>query len=257
MKPMVRCMDTNQFFTSLLGLTKPWKVEKVETDFETNHVHVYVGYDSQEWIDTKSGEVFNVYDRREERQWHHLDTLQYQTVIHCRIPRIKFHDGKIASCPVPWGDTGERHSYLFEDKVIRVLQATHNQSQSGQLLNVSYEKIHRIMNHAVERGLLRRNLKDDTIVYLHIDEKSYKKGHQYISVLTDGQGSRVLDVEKDRTQAACERLLEKTLSKEQLGRIKAVCLDMWEPYMAAVKKNVQRLWWCMINFMWSNTLIKA
>jgi transposase len=250
-------MDTNQFFTVLLGLTSPWKVEKVETDLKTNRVHVYVWYDSPEWIDTKSGEVFHVYDRREERQWHHLDTLQYQTVIHCRIPRIKLHDGKIASCPVPWGDSGERHSYLFEDKVIRVLQATHNQTQSGHLLNVSYEKIHRIMKHAVERGLLRRDLKKDLIVHLHLDEKSYKKGHQYISVLTDGQGSRVLDVEKDRTQAACEGLLEKALPKEQLVSIKAVCVDMWEPYMAAVKKNVQRLWWCMTNFMLSNILIKV
>lgn len=250
-------MDTNEFFTTLLGLVKPWKVDKVITDIHNNSVHVYVWYESQDWIDQQTGEVFKLYDRREERQWHHLDTLQYQTIIHCRIPRITLPAGRIASCPVPWGDAGERHSYLFEDKVIHVLQATHNQSQSAQLMNISYEKIHRMMNNAVERGLLRRDLKDDPMVYLHIDEKSYKKGHQYISVLTDGLGKRVLDVEKDRTQASCERLLEKTLPEEQLGGIKAVCLDMWEPFMAAVKKNVQRLWWCMINFMWSNTLIRA
>jgi transposase len=29
-----------------------------------------------------------IYDHREERFWRHLDTMQFQTIVHCRIPRV-------------------------------------------------------------------------------------------------------------------------------------------------------------------------
>ena len=48
------------------------------------------------------------------------------------------------------------------------------------------------MDRAVERGLDRRGA--TPIKHLGIDEKSFGKGHDYITVLTALYGSRVLDV---------------------------------------------------------------
>jgi len=58
-----------------------------------------------------------------------------------------------------------------------LLQATHNQTKAGELLDVSYEKINRVMHNSVERGLTRRELSSEKIISINIDEKSYKKGH--------------------------------------------------------------------------------
>lgn len=241
-------MNIQEFFKGLLKLDKPWKVERVEQAKDTKHVHVYLKYASDEWIDQESGEIFPVYDFREERTWRHLNTLEYQTHIHCRTPRIRMADGRIASCPVQWGDEGQRHTYGFEDHAIRTLQATHNQTQAGKLLEVSYEKMTRIMQRSVDRGLQRRDLEKDNIVSIHIDEKSYKKGQNYVTVLSDSKGKRVLNVEKQRTAAACEKLLSDTFSEERLKKLEAVCMDMWEPFMLAAKKNARRLSWCMTSF---------
>lgn len=241
-------MNTKEFFTQLLKLDKPWKVERVEQAKDTEHVQVYLKYDSREWIDEESGEVIPVYDFREERTWRHLNTMQYETHIHCRTPRIKTSEGKIASCPVPWGDEGQRHTYRFEDNAIATLQATHNQTQAGKLLAISYEKMTRIMQRSVDRGLQRRDLEKDNIVSIHIDEKSYKKGHHYVTVLSDSKGKRILNIEKERTAAACEKLLSDTFSEERLKKLEAVCMDMWEPFMLAAKKNAPKPSWCTTSF---------
>ena len=76
----------------------------------------------------------------------------------------------------------------------------------------------------------RREL--EALTLLGIDEKSFRSGQSYISLLTDLQGRRVLDVVEGRTQAAAEALWD-TLSAEQRQSIEAVAVDMWEPFMNA------------------------
>jgi transposase len=69
--------------------------------------------------------------------------------------------------------------------------------------------------------------------HLGIDEKSFKRGHDYITVLTDLDGSRVLDVVPERTQAAAETVLQ-TLTAEQRQEVRAVAADMLPAYANAV-----------------------
>ena len=109
--------------------------------------------------------------------------------------------------------------------------------------------MHNIMYSTVERGLRRRELKSEEIPHIHIDEKSYQRGHKYVTVISDSINNRVLDVGKDRTQKATESLLESTFSNSHLTNMKAVCVDMWDPFISAIKKNVLRLKLCMISFM--------
>jgi transposase len=82
-----------------------------------------------------------------------------------------------------------------------------------------------------------------------MDEKSYRKGHHYATIISDSIGNRVLEVGQERTQSATEALLETTFTKEQLENMQAVCVDMWDAFMAAVKKSARRLKLCTINFM--------
>ncbi len=81
--------------------------------------------------------------------------------------------------------------------------------------------------------------------------------HKYITVISDGKGKRVLEVGKDRTISATEELLDKTFTNKQLTDMKAVCVDMWDPFITAVKKNVRALKSFTINFTLSSILTKA
>ena len=69
------------------------------------------------------------------------------------------------------------------------------------------------MKRAVERGLLRRN--EEEIPWLGMDEKSFRKGHNYISVLNDLEEGRVIEVREGRSSEVAEKLLEEGLSEHQ------------------------------------------
>src|ERR1035437_6502830 len=92
-----------------------------------------------------------------------------------------------------------------------------------------------IMRRAVERGLERRQLED--LKHLGMDEKSFKRGQSYVTLLTDLDQSRVLDVVQERTSEAADQLWE-TLTPEQKQTVEAVAVDMWEPFIRTIEKQV-------------------
>jgi len=90
------------------------------------------------------------------------------------------------------------------------------------------------MDRAVERGMDRQEA--TPIPHVGIDEKSFGKGHDSITVLTDVDGFRVLDVVQERTQAAAEAVLQ-TLTVEQRQEVRAVAADMLLAYAKAVARQ--------------------
>jgi transposase len=226
--------------SKILNLPPEWQIENIVYSESNNQVDIFIRYNSDKGVCKETGELCPIYDFRPARTWRHLDYMGCTCFIHCRVPRIKNSDGKVISVPTPWSDEDERHTRAFENYAIKVLQGTHNQTKTGEILHVSYEKINRIMKNAVRRGLERRNLSKDEIIHISIDEKSYKKGHQYATIISDIKGGRIIEVGEGRTSKSTEELLEKTFSKEQLENMKAVCVDMWEPYMQAIKKNARK-----------------
>src|ERR1039457_1918192 len=91
------------------------------------------------------------------------------------------------------------------------------------------------MRRAVERGLERRQL--DQLKHLGMDEKSFKRGQSYITLLTDLEQSRVLEVVEDRTREAAGQLWD-TLSPKQKAAVEAVAVDLWEPFIQTVREQV-------------------
>ncbi len=70
-----------------------------------------------------------------------------------------------------------------------------------------------------------------------MDEKSFGRGQSYITLLTDLDQARVLDVVEDRTGAAAEQLWQ-TLTPAQKQAVEAVAVDMWEPFIQTIQKEV-------------------
>ncbi|HXV79380.1 MAG TPA: transposase family protein, partial [Candidatus Binatia bacterium] len=74
-------MQDRELYRQLMGLEEPWKVTEVKIDFEQRRVDVWV-----QWSLEQAGKcpectkVCRIYDHREERQWRHLDTMQFQTI---------------------------------------------------------------------------------------------------------------------------------------------------------------------------------
>lgn len=227
------------FYDILLNLDSNWQVSKVNTEIRSHQVDIYIDYIGEKAEDPDTAELCPIYDRRDARKWRHLDTLQYKTFIICRVPRIKASDGKIKTVEVPWAGGFERFTYLFESHVINLLQATRSQSQTAALVDCGFSVINRIMHRATRRGLDRRP-KTFPIHHISIDEKKFRKGHDYVTVLSHPHLGCVLDVTHGRDTESCRELLDRTLTKEQQSQVKTVSMDMWKPYLKATREQMPK-----------------
>ncbi len=81
----------------------------------------------------------------------------------------------------------------------------------------------------------RRSVEE--VKHAGIDEKSFRKGQSYVSLLYDLNASRVLEVMADRTTESATALLS-TLPEQQRNEVAAVAVDMWVPFMTAVEATL-------------------
>jgi len=229
-------MFTENLFTKLLQLEQGWIVKSVETDLSEQEICIEIFCILDHFLDDETGEICKFYDRAPIRSWRHLDTMQYKTFIKCQLPRIINSNGKVKTVQPNWASGYERHTYLFEHAVIDLLKASKNQTKTSKLMRCGFNVVNRIMHLSVKRGMDRRNYSELTFDYLSIDEKSFKKGHQYITVLSHPASGCVLDVEENRTKEACKKLLAKSLTTEQLNKVSAISMDMWKAFIQTAQE---------------------
>jgi len=91
------------------------------------------------------------------------------------------------------------------------------------------------MKHAVRRGFSRKEKK--AVPVIGVDEKSIAKGHKYMTLVYDLVAGTVEYIGDDRKTESLENYYRR-LSSEQLRSIKAIAMDMWEPYFQATMLQV-------------------
>jgi transposase len=161
--------------------------------------------------------------------------MQFETVLVAKTPRTNCPECGVLNVDLPWAEPHGRFTLMFQAFAIRVLQASASIEQGRKLLGLSWRSAQDIMSVAVGRGLEVRDM--DDMAYLGIDEKSFGKGHDYVSVLVDLGGHRVLNVAQGRTQEAADTLWN-TLSEEQKDDVQAVAMDMWPAFIASATEHV-------------------
>ena len=228
-------MLTKDFFTKLLGLNSSWQVEDISVNLALEEIYIDINYISNIYQDPITQEQYKLYDLSPLREWRHIDTLQYKTYLRCRLPRIIDANKKIKQVSPPWASKHNRYTHLFEERVIKLLLACRNQTKTSQLMRCGFNVVNRIIHQATKRGLDRREI--SYVKNIGIDEKSYKKGHNYASVLTDSDLGIILDIEEGRTLESTENLLNKVFkTKDKLDSIETISMDMWESYINTSEK---------------------
>jgi len=212
-------------------------VERVDLKLKEGEVHVYLTHeDNREWACAECGVLCPLYDHQPERQWRHLDTCQYRTILHAEPPRSQCPEHGVRVVKLSWAEASSRFTALFEGLAIEWLKHA-SQKAVGEQLRLSWDEIHGIMERAVERGLARRQAEE--IPYLGVDEKAFRKGHKYLTLVNDLTRSRVLYVAEDREQSSLDGFWP-TITAEQQASIEAVALDMWDPYVASVRGHLPK-----------------
>jgi transposase len=223
-----------QHYEQLIGLQSPWGVASVELSHADREVVIYLEIRGRPKLRCpKCGAVCGRYDGV-ERRWRHLDTMQYRTTLVARVPRVQCGEHGVVQVEVPWAEPGGRFTALFEALVIDWLQAA-NVSEVARQLGLTWDQAAGIMKRAVKRGLERRN--KETPRGICVDETSFSREREYVTVVSTSDGTRVLYVGEDR-RATTLAAYYKALGAEGCGRLEHVVMDMWDPYIKATKEHV-------------------
>lgn len=225
-------LDERRLFTALLGIEPPWAVDQVELHLDQGEVLVRLDLDAQAKLTCPiCGQTAPGYDRVEERRWRHLDTCQYRTIIAARLPRVNCAAHGIRQVMVPWAEARSRFTAMFEAWAIRVMKET-TLAGTAELLRLSWDEAEGIFRRAVTRGLARRV--EEPVRVVGIDETSFQKRHEYVTVAVDLERDRVLWVGDGRRQATLEEYW-RGLSPSQQEAVEVVVMDMWDPFVSATR----------------------
>jgi transposase len=228
-------MEDRELYRRILGIEDPWYVASVDLQLQPKEVHVFLAHeDLPSWPCAECGAASKLYDHQPERQWRHLDTCQYHTILHAEPPRSQCPTHGVRVVKLPWAEPSSRFTALFEGLAIAWLKAA-SQKAVAEQLGLSWDEIHGILERAVKRGLQRRQA--EPVSRLGVDEKAFRKGHHYLTLVNDLDRGRVLYVAEDRKQESLDGFWG-ALSQTQRDGIEAVAMDMWDPYVASVREHV-------------------
>ena len=111
-----------QLFERSMGLGAEWEVSDVwfeEKGDAPSELHIRVAHVRGRAVECpECGRRCGVYDTR-ERTWRHLDIWQYETIVHCAVPRADCPEHGVRTVRMPWEVRPNSHfTALFEAQVL-------------------------------------------------------------------------------------------------------------------------------------------
>jgi len=110
-------------------------------------------------------------------------------------------------------------------------------SEVARHLDLDWKTVKNIDKFYLERDYGQPDLNGLRI--LAVDEISIRKGHSYLTIVLDYLSGRVLFVGNKRKAKTLKRFFNQ-LRTGQRKRIEAVAMDMWDPFIKAVKDKLPR-----------------
>ncbi len=226
--------SVEEHYRTLLHLPSPWQVTSVESDLARKSVAVHVAWPSRSKAPCpECGKLGPVHDRMEERSWRHLSVMEYRLEIRCRLPRCRCEEHGVKAVNAPWAEPGSRFTFSFEARAIETMLACSSLARACSLLRIHWSSAQRIIDRAVERGMAVRST--EGLARVGLDEKSFLRGQSYVSLMTDIDSPRVLEVVPGRKASDVEGLWM-ALPEEHREKVVAAAMDMGAPYIAATAR---------------------
>ncbi len=175
--------DLNQFYARLLKIKRPWIVTEVRFSASEERVDIYVDHERGVKLRCPRCNAWcPVYDHSPERQGRHLDTCDVPTYVPTRLPRVRCQEHGVISMASDWAEPGSDLTSAMEAHLIDLEKECPLQAVS-RLTGLSWDRCWGMMDRSVRRGQRRKTWKVPT--YSGVDEKSFAKRHQYMTLVCD------------------------------------------------------------------------
>lgn len=193
-------VQDTKLFETILGITTPWHIARVELTTDEKRVGLWLEHEPIRWPCPECGAELAGFDHAEERTWRHLDTCQFQTHLHAEVPPVQCPTHGVKQVRVPWAEPRSRFTLLMERLVIDLILQCSTVKGACAIAGLSWDEAWGIMQRAVARGRARKEARP--IAYVGVDEKAFRKGHRYHTVVCDLDRATVEFVaEKRKTES--------------------------------------------------------
>jgi transposase len=168
------------------------------------------------------------FDRR-ERRWRHLDVCGMAVELEYAIWRVDCPRCGVLTEIVPWAATDSGFTEVFEDAVAALAQCT-DKTTVTRMMRVAWATVGRIIERVVARLAPRDRL--DGLRRIGIDELSYRRHHEYLTIVTDQDTGRVVWAAPGKDKEAALRFFA-DLGPERTAALEAITMDLAGAYRMA------------------------
>ena len=219
---------------TVLELPQPWRVDRIVTQASQHRMLVHVSCRDEAALQCPHCDftAHAVHDHR-ERRIRDLDWAEFEVYLVVAVPRIRCPQHRVVQIAQPWlARPRVRTTMRFEQRVLAMLAAA-SLRETARFFGISDRQVGRIQRDAVERGLARRTAR--VAKRIGVDETSFRKRHQYVTIVNDLQG-RALHVHAGRDEAALASYFQQ-FDAPQLGDLEYVVMAMSQAYRNAVETH--------------------
>lgn len=105
----------------------------------------------------------------------------------------------------------------------------------ARLCNLDYGVINKIDHDVLLRMWQHAEVPDP--IHIAVDEKSYKKGHKYVTIVSDVERGMVIWVSEGNKKESLDEFF-KILGPERCAKIETVSKDLHKPYIASCEEYI-------------------
>jgi RHS repeat-associated protein len=190
-------MQDHELYRRILGIETPWQVERVELKLEAGEVHVHLCHkDEKEWACPECGRMCRLYEHQPERQWRHLDTCQYQTILHAEPPRSECGEHGVGVVKLPWAEPGSnctaQQNAADNGNILQILDLLN----SNNTQSFSYDNLNRLATFSNGGGNMQQTYTIDPWGNL-IQSGTLSSGLSFSGATTNRDTSGTLSFDND------------------------------------------------------------
>lgn len=220
------------FFSELMGLKAPYSISEIKQT--GNEVQIKI-----EITPSYRPSNFHQIQGYKSRRWRHLDIMQCECYIECKVPVYKnTRSNKFEMLEVPWSIKGSGFTLLFEQRVLGLLKLTACKKSVAEYFNLYPQRIETIYNRHTLAAYQSRDITLSSAIGL--DETSTKKGHEYITVFWDMHSDKLLDIREGRSSEVIKEYVEELeiTGNKPSEKIKEIVCDMSGAFAKGIKENL-------------------
>lgn len=170
----------------------------------------------------------------EPRRWRHLDVGYRRCYLEAELCRVDCPDCGVKVEAVSWAEHGARHTTQFDDLVTWLARCM-DKTAVSVFARTSWRTVGRIIERVVRR---RKDPIDLTkLRAIAIDELSFRKGHHYLTLVTDLESGRIVWGKEGRSAATLTEFFDE-LGEETCKQIEWAAIDMCAAYSKAIRDKL-------------------